>query len=218
MFVVNPEYARFFLDDPAGHTAAGGRARAAGGGVHDYQEDRHHRGVRNGRSGVWRSCSCWWRRERWLWAAVSGWRSRALARLAPRQAVPAADAFARRWSGGNWWIGSARVPASAKDLPQTKTAADAGGISGSGNGAAVSGRPRRSWRWRSGWPAVVAVWQASLNVLLVPAAAMAGYMAPGQYLMFRIATAAARDRARPAERSGPDGGVRRIGTRASTSP
>jgi tight adherence protein C len=34
---------------------------------------------------------------------------------------------------------------------------------------------------------VVAVWRADVNVLVAPVAAMAGYMAPGQYLMFRIA-------------------------------
>jgi tight adherence protein C len=38
-----------------------------------------------------------------------------------------------------------------------------------------------------GAAALAAEWRADLNVLLVPAAAMVGYIAPGQYLLFRIA-------------------------------
>jgi tight adherence protein C len=38
-----------------------------------------------------------------------------------------------------------------------------------------------------GLAGLLAVWRAGISVLLCPAAAMAGYMAPGQYLLSRIA-------------------------------
>ena len=45
MFVVNPQYARFFIDDPAGHELLAAGVRPATAGLPDHPQDRDHRGV-----------------------------------------------------------------------------------------------------------------------------------------------------------------------------
>ena len=119
------------------------------------------------------------------WRA-SGWRSRALARLSERprqpQALPSVALIWRELVGR---IGAA-VPPPSRDAGRARRRliragfrdpaasgllqAARGGLSAAFGSAAAAGA------WTFGW-----------SVLVIPAAAMAGYMAPGQYLLFRIA-------------------------------
>src|SRR5437764_6897211 len=117
-----------------------------------------------------------------IWA----WRARALTRLAPtkvaaRASIPSA---ATMWRELIDRIGST-VPGSPKDLPRLKRRLLRAGFRDPATVRIFQGaRPVLAALF--GLAGVFAVWRANVNVLAVPAAAMAGYMAPGQYLMFRI--------------------------------
>jgi tight adherence protein C len=116
----------------------------------------------------------------------TSWRTRALGRFA---AEPAAKAVvvspALIWRELVDWIG-ASVPASPKDVVGLKRRLIRAGF-----------RDPAAIRVFQGArllliPIVtvvgaLAVWRFELNVLVVPAAAMLGYMAPGQWLLWRIA-------------------------------
>jgi tight adherence protein C len=117
---------------------------------------------------------------------VSAWRARALARLAPRGVVtaPAIPSPGMLWRDLVNRIGST-VPGSPKDLPRLKRRLLRAGFRDPGTVRIFQGaRPVLAAAF--GLAAAFAVWQMNFNALVVPAAAMAGYMAPGQYLMFRI--------------------------------
>jgi tight adherence protein C len=117
---------------------------------------------------------------------ASGWRSRALARLVPRQTAAApAPSAALIWRELVNRIGST-VPASGRDQGQTKRRLIRAGFRDPSAARLVQGA-RAGLGVAFGAAAAAAVWHAGLNVLLIPATAMAGYMAPGQYLLFRIA-------------------------------
>lgn len=118
---------------------------------------------------------------------ATGWRSRALARLAPRQAAPAPSmpSPAMAWRELVKRIGSS-VPASARDLTRMKRRLIRAGFRDPGAARVFQGA-RAFLAALFGLAALLAVWKLELSVLLCPAAAMAGYMAPGQYLAFRIA-------------------------------
>ncbi|HEX6971423.1 MAG TPA: type II secretion system F family protein [Limnochordia bacterium] len=117
---------------------------------------------------------------------LSAWRSRALARLAPRRTATAPlPSAAMVWRELVNRIGST-VPASGRDLGQTKRRLIRAGFRDPSAARLFQGA-RAGLAAASGVAAIAAVWQAGLNMLLIPAAAMAGYMAPGQYLLFRIA-------------------------------
>jgi tight adherence protein C len=117
---------------------------------------------------------------------ICAWRARALARLAPTKVVtrPSIPSAALAWRELVDRIGSS-VPGSPKDLPRLKRRLLRAGFRDPGTVRIFQGaRPVLAALF--GLTGVLAVWQANLNLLMVPAAAMAGYMAPGQYLMFRI--------------------------------
>jgi tight adherence protein C len=115
------------------------------------------------------------------------WRSRALARLAARPAAPLRPATppAMVWRELVDWIGSS-VPASSADLPRLKRRLIRAGFRDPAVVRLFQGvRLALTALFAAG--GLVGALRADLNVLIVPAAAMAGYMAPGQWLMFRIA-------------------------------
>ena len=117
---------------------------------------------------------------------VSAWRTRALARLTRRAAVaaPAIPSAAMAWRELIDRIGSS-VPGSPKDLPRLKRRLLRGGFRDPAALRIFQGaRPVLAAAF--GLAGVFAVWRTNMNLLTIPAAAMAGYMAPGQYLMFRI--------------------------------
>lgn len=112
-------------------------------------------------------------------------RSRAVARLAgKRPSGPALPSPALIWKELARRIGSA-VPASAKDLPRLKRRLIRAGLRNPGASRVFQGA-RALLACAAGMGAVAVVWRGGANVLLVPAAAMTGYMAPGYYLSFRI--------------------------------
>jgi tight adherence protein C len=117
---------------------------------------------------------------------VTGWRSRVMARLAPRQpARPALPSPALVWRELVNRIGSS-VPASANDLGRARQRLVRAGFRDPAAARLFQGA-RTGLAAAFGLAGAVAVWRFGSNILLVPAAAMAGYMAPGQYLLFRIA-------------------------------
>jgi tight adherence protein C len=117
---------------------------------------------------------------------ATGWRSRAIARLAPRQpAAPTLPSPAMIWRDLVSWIGSS-VPAPSRDLGRTKRRLIRAGFRDP-SAARLFQAARASLCAAFGLAGAAAVWKAGSSVLLIPAAAMAGYMAPGQYLLFRIA-------------------------------
>src|SRR4051812_50105925 len=108
------------------------------------------------------------------------WRSRALERLAPKPAAAtlAVPSPAMVWRELVDRLGSA-VPAAAKDLPRLKRRLLRAGFRDQ-SAARVFQGARAALTVVFGVAGLAAVWQAGLNILLAPAAAMAGYMAPGQ--------------------------------------
>jgi tight adherence protein C len=118
--------------------------------------------------------------------AVSGRRTRALARFATRpvMAAPSVASAAMAWRDLVKRIG-ANIPSSAKDLPRVKRRLIRAGFRDPGAARVFQGA-RAFLAALFGLAGLVAVWKTGNNVLLCPAAAMAGYMAPGQYLLFRI--------------------------------
>jgi tight adherence protein C len=82
-------------------------------------------------------------------------------------------------------IGSS-VPASAKDLPRLKRRMIQAGFRDPAAIRVFHGA-RAVVAVAFGVAGLLAVWQADANILMAAAAAMTGYMAPGQYLAFRIA-------------------------------
>jgi tight adherence protein C len=127
------------------------------------------------------------------------WRSRAMDRLALRTGRPAAalPSAAVVWRELVARIGTT-VPAAAKDAGQTKRRLVRAGLRDPAMARLFQGA-RAFLAAAFGLAAAFAVWKAGLNLMLFPAAAMAGYMAPGQYLLFRIAR-----RKRAIERGLPD--------------
>ena len=116
----------------------------------------------------------------------TGWRSRARDRLAPPAGRPAAlPSAALVWRELVARIGSS-VPAAGRDLGQTKRRLVRAGFRDPATARLFQGA-RAFLAAACGLGAVFAVWKGGLNLLLCPATAMAGYMAPGQYLLFRIA-------------------------------
>jgi tight adherence protein C len=116
-----------------------------------------------------------------------GWRGRALARLAPPQpagapSTPVSPALIWRELVNR--IGST-VPASPKDLPRLKRRLLRAGFRDP-EAVRVFQGARMALVAAFGLAALAGVWRMGANILLVPAAAMAGFMAPGQYLLFRI--------------------------------
>jgi tight adherence protein C len=118
--------------------------------------------------------------------ASSGRRARSLARFASRPAVatPAVASAALAWRELVNRIG-AGVPSSAKDLPRLKRRLIRAGFRDPGAARVFQGA-RAFLAALFGLAGLVAVWKTGTNVLVCPAAAMAGYMAPGQFLLFRI--------------------------------
>jgi tight adherence protein C len=118
---------------------------------------------------------------------ASVWRRRALARLAPRTAAaaPALSSPALVWRELVDRIGSS-VPASAKDLPRLRRRMIQAGFRDPASIRVFHGA-RAVLAVAFGAAGLLAVWQADANILMAAAAAMTGYMAPGQYLAFRIA-------------------------------
>jgi tight adherence protein C len=115
----------------------------------------------------------------------SGRRSRAVARLAGRRPPgPVLPSPALIWRELVNRIGST-VPASAKDLPRLKRRLIRAGFRNPGAARVFQGA-RALLACALGLAALGAVWREGVNVILCPAAAMAGYMAPGYYLSFRI--------------------------------
>src|SRR4051794_28587379 len=105
---------------------------------------------------------------------VSAWRARALARLTPRAVVagPALPSPGMVWRELIDRIGSS-VPGSPKDLPRLKRMLLRAGFRDPGTVRIFQGaRPVLAVAF--GLAGVFAAWQANLNVLMVPAAAMAG--------------------------------------------
>ena len=119
--------------------------------------------------------------------AASGRRARALARFGSRPAVvgPALVSPALAWRELVSRIGS-RAPSPAKDLSRVKRRLIRAGFRDPG-AARVFQVARTFLAAVFGLAGLLAVWKAGSSVLLCPVAAMAGYMAPGQYLLFRIA-------------------------------
>jgi tight adherence protein C len=118
---------------------------------------------------------------------VCAWRARALARLAPATAAAphSVSSPALVWRELVDRIGSS-IPGSPKDLPRLKRRLLRAGFRDPGTVRIFQGvRPVLAVAF--GLLGAVVVWQAKLSTFIVPVAAMAGYMAPGQYLMFRIA-------------------------------
>jgi tight adherence protein C len=116
----------------------------------------------------------------------SSWRSRALGRFAAAPATKAAvSSPALIWRELVDRVG-ASVPAAPKDLPLLKRRLIRAGFR---DPAAVRVFQGVRMLLVPIFTAVgaVAVWQADLNILVVPAAALTGYMAPGQWLLWRIA-------------------------------
>jgi tight adherence protein C len=123
-----------------------------------------------------------------LAAAVGGPRRRvrALDRLAPRMAerTPATVSPALVWRWLVQRVGTT-VPAAAKDLPQLKRRLVRAGLRDpSAARLFQGGRAGLTAAFALGGLAVA--WKTGMNVLLAPALAMAGYMAPGHYLLWRI--------------------------------
>jgi tight adherence protein C len=118
---------------------------------------------------------------------VSGWRGRALARLASRRVErgPSLPSPALAWRELIDRIGS-RVPGSPRDLPRLKRRLLRAGFRDPGAARIFQGG-RLALATVFGVLGLLAVWQANVSVLIAPVAAMAGYMAPGQYLVWRIA-------------------------------
>lgn len=118
--------------------------------------------------------------------SVSGWRSRALARLTPRaaHAAPALPSPALVWQELVSRIGSS-VPAAAKDLPRLKRRLIRAGYRDPGAAKIFQGA-RAFLAGAFGLAGAAAIWQSGVNVMWLPVAAMAGYMAPGQWLALRI--------------------------------
>src|SRR3954453_19792735 len=112
---------------------------------------------------------------------------RGLARLAPRHApaAPLLPSPALVWRELVNRIGST-VPASGRGLGETKRRLIRAGFRDPSTARLVQGA-RAGLGVAMGLAATAGVWNTGLNVLVIPAAALAGYMAPGQYLLFRIA-------------------------------
>src|SRR5205085_8651533 len=113
---------------------------------------------------------------------VCAWRSRALARLAPRTAAAPTSipSPALVWRELVDRLGSS-IPGSPKDLPRLKRRLLWAGFRDPGTVRIFQGvRPVLAIVF--GLLGAVVVWQAKLSTLIVPVAAMAGYMVPGQYL------------------------------------
>lgn len=113
-------------------------------------------------------------------------RSRALGRLA---ATPAAKCAIPPSPSLIWQdlvnrIGR-RVPASPKDLPRLRRRLVRAGLR---NPAAIRyfQGARALVAMACGAAGLLAVWQFDFNVMVAPAAAMTGYLATGQWLLFRI--------------------------------
>jgi tight adherence protein C len=119
-------------------------------------------------------------------ARASAWRRVAVARLArPAKAAPPAISAALVWRELAARIG-AGVPLAARDLTRVKRRLVRAGFRDPGAArlflgargllAIAAGAAGAAWVWRGGG-----------SLLAVPAAAMAGYMAPGQWLAWRMA-------------------------------
>jgi len=115
----------------------------------------------------------------------TSWRARARRRVAPpeRRAAPRPSA-ALVWRELVDRIGSS-VPANAKDLPRLKRRLIRAGFRDPATARFFQGA-RAVSAALCGVLGLLAVWKADWNVLVAPAAAMTGYLAAGQWLMFRI--------------------------------
>jgi len=78
------------------------------------------------------------------------------------------------------------VPAPAKDLPRLKRRLLRAGFRGPSAARLFQG-VRAGIAAGFGLAALAIVWKVGTNVLLCPALAMLGYMAPGHWLMWRMA-------------------------------
>jgi len=117
---------------------------------------------------------------------ASSWRSRALGRFASEPAAKAvALSPALIWRELVNWIG-ASVPASPKDVVGLKRRLIRAGFR---DPAAIRVFQGARLLLTPVFTAIgaLAAWRFELNLLVVPAAAMTGYMAPGQWLLWRIA-------------------------------
>jgi tight adherence protein C len=121
-----------------------------------------------------------------LAARSASWRTRALDRLArePVKATAAASP-AHLWRELVDRIG-ASVPAGPKDLPLLKRRLIRAGFRDPSAIRVFQG-VRMLLVPLFAAAGALAVWQAGANLLVFPAAAVAGYMAAGQWLLFRIA-------------------------------
>jgi tight adherence protein C len=117
----------------------------------------------------------------------SGWRSRALARLSPgaSRTTPALPTPALVWRELVSRIGSS-VPAKGKDLPRLKRRLIRAGFRKPGAVRVFQGA-QLVLAAVFGVAGAASVWRSGANLLWCPAAAVAGHMAPGQWLAFRIA-------------------------------
>jgi len=115
----------------------------------------------------------------------TSWRARARRRVAPpeRRAAPRPSA-ALVWRELVDRIGSS-VPANAKDLPRLKRRLIRAGFRDPATARFFQGA-RAVSAALCGVLGLLAVWKADWNVLVAPAAALTGYRAAGQGLMFRI--------------------------------
>lgn len=117
----------------------------------------------------------------------SSWRARALARLAKPTAAPASPASvspALVWREVVNRIG-ASVPASPRDLPRLKRQLIRGGFRDPGALRIFQGL-RAVAAVALGLAGLLAVWRLGASILVFPAAAMTGYVGPGQLLQLRI--------------------------------
>ena len=189
MFMVNPQYARFFVDDPVGHRLLAAAA-ATTGGISDHPQNRDFRGANHGDPAYRDPVPAGGRRDGLGRAARGGWRSRGVDRLAPAQAAGPeflpSPAFI--WRELVSRIGSA-VPASARALPQLKRRLVRAGFRNPNAARYFQGI--RLWlpgcsRARG----LLAAWQSQAspdNLLLGGGAAAAlGYVAPMQYVLLRV--------------------------------
>jgi tight adherence protein C len=117
---------------------------------------------------------------------ADSWRSQALSRLTPRPSayslMPSATLIWRELVSR---IGST-VPASGKDGGQTRRRLIRAGFRDPSAPRLFQGA-RAALAVVFGAAGALGVWKAGLNGLLAPVAAMGGYMAPGHYLLARIA-------------------------------
>ena len=118
---------------------------------------------------------------------VSAWRGRAVARLVSRKSEPAFSlpSPALAWRELIDRIGTS-VPGSPKDLPVLKLRLLRAGFRDPGAVRVLQGT-RAVLLVAFGLAGLFAVWRANVKFVIVPVIAMSGYMAPGQYLRFRIA-------------------------------